>query len=81
MRRTDDKIELTKEQRKSASKLIKEYIAEHFETEIGGLQADIFLDYITEHIGGLYYNHAVADVMKEMHDRVDDLFLLMKDSE
>jgi uncharacterized protein (DUF2164 family) len=81
MRRRGNKIELTKEQKKHSASLLKDYIAEHFEAEIGGLQAEILLDYITEHIGGYYYNHAVADVMAEMHERVDDLFLLMKDGE
>ena len=81
MKRKEPVIELSKEQRKNAAKKIKEYITENFEFEIGNLQSEIFLDYITDNVGVYYYNNAVADSLSFVVKKVDELYLLMKDEE
>ena len=81
MKRKEPVIKLSKEQKKNAVMKIKEYTAENFEIEIGNLQADIFLDFITNHIGVYYYNNAVADSLSLMTKKTEDLYLLMKDEE
>jgi len=72
---------LTKKQKENAVNKIKEYISENFDADIGNLQSEIFLDYITRHIGVYYYNKAVADSMAFMTEKVDDFYLLMKDED
>jgi len=79
MKKTDDTIPLTKEQKSKAALKIKEYIAENFELDIGNLQAGFFLDFITKNIGIYYYNQAVSDSMSLITDKIDDMYLLMKD--
>lgn len=79
MKRQDDVIALTKEQKEDAASKIEKYIADNFEVETGNLQARIFLDFITENIGVYYYNKAVADSFAFITERTEDLFLLMKD--
>jgi len=80
-KRKEEIIPLSKAQKENAKEKIKEYIEENFETEIGNLQAEVFLDYITEHMGIYYYNKAVADALSFMTERIDDMYLLMKDEE
>ena len=72
---------LNKEQIETAKYKIKEYLAVNFDAEIGGLEAEMFLDYLIKHIGVYCYNKAVADSMGFMTERMDDLYLLMKDEE
>ena len=79
MKKTEDTIPLSKEQKEKAVAKIKDYIQENFDTEIGNLQSEIFLDFITEHIGAYYYNKGIADSMGFMADKIDDFYLLMKD--
>ena len=72
---------LNKEQIETAKSLIKEYLAVNLDAEIGGLQAEMFLDYLVKYIGVYCYNKAVADSMGFITERIDDLYLLMKDEE
>jgi len=81
MNKRDDSVPLTKEQKTAATSKIKEYIQINFNIEIGNLQSEIFLDYITKHIGIYYYNKAVADSLSFMSEKAEDLYLLMKDEE
>ena len=70
---------LTKEQKQTAATKIRDYIYENFDTEIGNMQSDFFLDFITENIGAYYYNKGIADSMAFLTDKTDDMYLLMKD--
>ena len=72
-------FQLTKEQKEKAVAKIKKYVLENYDAEIGNLQAEIFLDFISEHIGVYYYNIGVADSMSFMSDKIEDFYLLMKD--
>ena len=81
MKKKDAAIALSKEQKANAAAKIKEYIADNFDLEIGNLQANFFVDFITDTIGVYYYNKAVADSMSLMAERIEDLYLLMKDEE
>ena len=81
MKRQDNIIQLTKEQKLNAAAKIKEYVEENFETEIGNLQSTIFIDFITENIGMYYYNKAIADAMTFMTEKIEDFYLIMKDED
>lgn len=71
------RVELSKQQKKSAIQEIKEYFAKERDEEIGDLAAEILLDFFAEKIGPYYYNKAISDVQKYMSEKVDDLFGLM----
>ncbi|MCL2577223.1 MAG: DUF2164 domain-containing protein [Defluviitaleaceae bacterium] len=72
-------ILLTKEQKTTAAVKIRDYIAENFDIEIGNMQSEFFLEYITNNIGVYYYNKAVADSLAFISDKTEDMYLLMKD--
>jgi len=79
MKKKEPAIALSKEQKAAAAAKIKGYIADNFDVNIGSLQSEIFLDFITDNIGIYYYNQAVADTQAVMSDKIEDLYLLMKD--
>jgi uncharacterized protein (DUF2164 family) len=79
MRRKEPVLTLPKEHKKIAAQRIRNYIDEILETETGNLRAEMLVDFITENIGFYYYNQAVADAMKAMEEKIEDLYLLMKD--
>ena len=80
-REEDKNAMLTKEQREKSIAKIKEYITENFDFEISNMQSGFLVDFISENIGVYYYNKAVADSLKFMSDKTEDLYLLMKDEE
>lgn len=81
MRKKDEMITLTKEQKAEAVAKIREYIEENFETEIGNLQSELFLRFVLKHIGVYCYNQAICDSSVFMTEKADDLYVLMKAEE
>ena len=78
-KRDDNAIPLTREQKENAVAGIKDYIFENFDADIGNLQAEMFLDYISANFGAYYYNRGIADSMGFMNEKIEDFYLLMKD--
>lgn len=72
-------IPLTKEQRQAIKESIKSYFFDELDTELDDIQADFLLDFISEKLGNHFYNQGVSDTIKTMKERVDDLWLLIKD--
>ena len=76
-------IELTGEQRKASSELIKRYFQEEREEVVGDLAAGLLLDFVVEHVGAHIYNQALADAKvwfeKKLEGLEIDYSLLMKD--
>ncbi|MCL2462710.1 MAG: DUF2164 domain-containing protein [Defluviitaleaceae bacterium] len=81
MKKTDPIFELTKDEKSKSIEALKPYLSERFETPVGNLQADMILDFITAHIGPYFYNKGVLDSMSAMSERVEDLYLLIKDEQ
>ena len=79
MARKEDKIELTKVEKEYAAKIIREYLLENHELEIGNLEAQSFLFFVTNKLGTLYYNKAVTDAYSLLTEKVEDLYVLIKD--
>ena len=70
---------LSKEQKEIAKDKLKEFMSENFDIDIGNLQAEMFVEHFEKYVGAFYYNKAVADSMGFITERIDDLYLLMKD--
>ena len=68
-----DKIEFTKPERAALADAIRRYFAEELDQEIGGLQAELFLDFIGETIGPVFYNRGLFDAEAAMMKKMDDL--------
>ena len=79
MQKPKDLIELTKEQKAAAAAKLREYAADTLEIELGNLQSELLVGFITNHIGAYYYNKAIDDAIAFMVQKADDLYFLMKD--
>jgi uncharacterized protein (DUF2164 family) len=66
-------IELAKDVKQRLVASIQRYVSENLETDIGELQASLFLQFCTEEIGPAVYNQAVADAQRYMQERAQDL--------
>lgn len=78
MAKQKDEIQLSKEHKNKMAHKLKEYVELEFDIEIGNLQSDIFVDFITESLGKYYYNKGVADASSFMSEKTEDLYSLMK---
>jgi uncharacterized protein (DUF2164 family) len=72
------KIELSKEIKGQLTDEIKKYFLKERDEEMGDLSAMMFLDFITENMGPVFYNQAVKDAHQFMSEKVEDLFGLEK---
>lgn len=70
---------LSKEQREEMKAQVATYLANELDVEVGQLQADMFVDFISQKLGQYYYNLGVIEAMKEMQHKAEDLVLLLKD--
>jgi len=81
MKKKEEAFPLTMEQKNSATAQIRDYIMENFDLNIGNLQAEFFLEFISEKIAPFYYNKAIADSLAFITDKTEDMYLLMKGEE
>lgn len=68
---------MTAEQKREAIAEIRDYFATEREEEIGGLAAEMILDFITDKIGKHYYNQGITDAQSFMTEKVEDLYGLL----
>jgi len=61
------------EQRAGIARELKQFMAERFELEMGGFEAEELLDFFAQKCGPLFYNQAVLDVQTVLKDRFDSI--------
>lgn len=66
-------IKLAMEVEQTLTESIRRYVSENMETDIGELQASLFLKYCLEEIGPCVYNSAIADAQRYLQVNVSDL--------
>ncbi len=64
---------LSKDVEQKLVKSLQRYVSENFETDIGNLQATLFLQFCLEEIGPTIYNQAIADAQNYIQERAMDL--------
>jgi len=52
---------------------LQTYFRDELESELGGFEAEFFLDYLSEHLGPHYYNQAIMDVQVHLSGHLDTL--------
>ncbi len=71
-------------QEQAAQQLIKRFLEDRFELELGSFEAQEVLDLFAREIAPLYYNKAIFDVQTHLKDRFEsiesDLWALEKSS-
>lgn len=68
-----DKIAFSKPERTALADAIRRYFTDELDQDIGGLQAELFLDFIGEAIGPVFYNRGLLDAEAAMMKKMDDL--------
>ena len=75
-------LQFTREQKESLAEQIRIYFRDELDKEIGNMEAEFFLDFLTEQLGPTFYNKALKDVQSHLHgftdellDRIDELQL------
>lgn len=68
-------IKFEKEERAAIVARIQRYFVDELDSEIGGIPAELLLNFFSEEIGPFYYNQGLADaqaVMARMIDTIND---------
>lgn len=73
-------FKIEKEIKKEMSEKIREYLYQEFDLDCGGLQSELFLDFIADEIGHVFYNEGLKDSYSFMEDKIQELFILEKRS-
>jgi uncharacterized protein (DUF2164 family) len=66
-------ITLAKDVKQRLTASLQRYVSENLETDIGELQASLFLQFCLEEIGPAVYNQAISDAQRYMQERALDL--------
>ena len=73
---------LEKQERAVLATRVREYLARETETEIGSLQAEIFVDFLAEEVGYVFYNQGLKDahaaILRRLEDAAGDIDVLEK---
>ncbi|HCV70975.1 DUF2164 domain-containing protein [Rhizobium rhizogenes] len=73
---------LEKQDRAVLATRVREYLARETETEIGLLQAEIFVDFLAEEVGYVFYNQGLKDahaaILRRLEDAAGDIDVLEK---
>lgn len=72
------KFDLTKQEKEKIMEAIKKYFSEERNEEIGDLASYIFMDYIANNVGTIFYNKGVKDAIAALNQKIDDLYELEK---
>ena len=66
-------LELSDEQRADVEEAIKRYFAKELDENIGDLKAQLFAEFIYEHIAPVIYARAIQDAHLHLQDRLLDM--------
>ncbi|UXS96759.1 DUF2164 domain-containing protein [Agrobacterium tumefaciens] len=73
---------LEKQDRAVLAARVREYLARETETEIGLLQAEIFVDFLADEVGYVFYNQGLKDahaaILRRLEDAAGDIDVLEK---
>ena len=67
-----ERIEFTKPERAALADRIRRYFADELDLEIGGLQAEMVLDFIATSLGPVFYNRGLIDAEAALMKKMDD---------
>ena len=67
------RIELEKAARDGLPRALADYLKTELDVEIGGMDAILLLDFISERLGPHYYNQALHDAHAHLHAKFEAL--------
>ena len=73
---------LEKPEKAALAARVRNYLAREAEAEIGLLQAEIFVDFLAEEMGYMFYNQGLRDaqaaILRRLEDAAGDIDVLEK---
>lgn len=66
-------IEFSREQSQQLAKLVKDYLSEQFDLEIGSFEAEFMADFIGREFGGHFYNKGLEDARLVLEKKLEDI--------
>ncbi|MDA5633905.1 MULTISPECIES: DUF2164 domain-containing protein [Rhizobium/Agrobacterium group] len=73
---------LEKQEKAVLAARIKDYLARETETEMGLLEAEIFVEFLAEEVGCVFYNQGLKDahaaILRRLEDAAGDIDVLEK---
>jgi len=66
-------IELEKPVREALVRALSRYLKDELEVEIGGMDAILFLDFISETMGPHFYNQGLADAQAILQAKLEQI--------
>ncbi|MBW9076864.1 DUF2164 domain-containing protein [Agrobacterium pusense] len=73
---------LEKQEKAALAARVRDYLAREAEAEIGILQAEIFVDFLAEELGYVFYNQGLRDaqaaILRRLEDAAGDIDVLEK---
>lgn len=67
------RIELEKPVREALVRALSRYLKDELEVEIGGMDAILFLDFISETMGPHFYNQGLADAQAILQAKLEQI--------
>ncbi len=64
---------LTKETREDLTFLLTEYLTEEFDMDLGNLQAQLLLDFLSDKLGPYFYNAGVNDSITTLRESMESV--------
>ncbi len=72
---------LEKDDRVSLARMLRGYLKDELDLEIGGLDAEFFLDHLIERLGPRFYNQGLADAAFAFSKRAEEIAETVHDLE
>ncbi len=66
-------LQLDASQREQAGAMLKRFLDERFELQVGAFEALEVLDWVLGEYGALLYNQAISDVQAHLKDRFESI--------
>ena len=67
------RIELEKPVRDGLARALTRYLKDELDVEVGGMDAMLLLDFVTEKLGPHYYNQGLADAQAIFSKKVEQI--------
>ena len=76
-------ITFTKQEKEAIVAKLQSYFTKELNAELGQLDAEFLLDFLSSELGAYYYNRGLADARRVLEERIqtidDDLYAIEKE--
>lgn len=66
-------VELDKSEKELAISKLQTYFREELQTELGSFDAQFLLDFLSEHVAYQFYNKGLADALKAVGHKMEEV--------